>query len=388
MHFFRDSNGNEVDLLYGRGPNLVPIEIKSGQTIGSDWFKGIDHFARHFPATGGAVIYAGEASRHRSDGRAVLPVDELPPFSKKSPDGMVFRGPRDVLNQGQGEPKAGCPRSIPIPGSIAAGAPYALTHYTAAMIPSTVAAEVTGALSDFLVTGFSPSNPALANVVDDFLADADNLAKGPYLSIDLPFQDAPEGGEPFPEIPFGHTPHRHQRIAFGRLARGESSIVATGTGSGKTECFLYPVLEHCRAHAGEPGIKAIIIYPMNALASDQARRIAGIIHRTPSLNSRVTAGLYVGEGDASRRERMAPAHLVESREVLRKQPPDILLTNYKMLDLLLTRPSDFPLWQHNAAGTLRFLVVDELHTFDGAQGTGPCLPHPAFTHTAAGGRRG
>lgn len=78
LYFFRDSNGNEVDLLYGRGPNLVPIEIKSGQTISSDWFKGIDHFARHFPAIGGAVIYAGEASQHRSDGRAVLPADELP----------------------------------------------------------------------------------------------------------------------------------------------------------------------------------------------------------------------------------------------------------------------------------------------------------------------
>ena len=80
LQFFRDSNGNEVDLLYGRGPNLVPIEIKSGQTISSDWFKGIDHFARHFPATGGAVIYAGEASQHRSDGRAVLPADELPAY--------------------------------------------------------------------------------------------------------------------------------------------------------------------------------------------------------------------------------------------------------------------------------------------------------------------
>ena len=78
LHFFRDGNGNEVDLLHGRGPKLVPIEIKSGQTISSDWFKGIDHFARHFPATGGAVIYAGEASQHRSDGRAVLPADELP----------------------------------------------------------------------------------------------------------------------------------------------------------------------------------------------------------------------------------------------------------------------------------------------------------------------
>ena len=80
LHFFRDGNGNEVDLLYSRGPKLAPIEVKSGQTIGSDWFKGIDHFARHFPVVGGAVIYAGEASQHRSDGRAVLPADELPAY--------------------------------------------------------------------------------------------------------------------------------------------------------------------------------------------------------------------------------------------------------------------------------------------------------------------
>ena len=76
------------------------------------------------------------------------------------------------------------------------------------MIPSVVASEVTGALRDFLATGFGPSNPALANVVDDFLAEPGNLAKGPYLSIALPFQPAPEGGEPFPEIPLGFTPGR------------------------------------------------------------------------------------------------------------------------------------------------------------------------------------
>ena len=86
------------------------------------------------------------------------------------------------------------------------------------MIPSVVASEVTGALRDFLATGFGPSNPALANVVDDFLAEPGNLAKGPYLSIALPFQPAPEGGEPFPKIPLGFTPYRHQRIAFSRLA--------------------------------------------------------------------------------------------------------------------------------------------------------------------------
>jgi len=236
------------------------------------------------------------------------------------------------------------------------------------MIPSTLAAEVTDALEDFLSTGFGPSNPALSDVVEQFLADTDNLFKGPYLSVDLPFRHAPEGGEPFPETPLGFTPWRHQRNAFNRLSRGQSTVIATGTGSGKTECFLYPVLDHCRAQAGAAGVKAVLIYPMNALASDQARRIARIVDRTPSLHGKVTAGLYVGETGASPRQRMGADHIIENREVLRERPPDILLTNYKMLDLL-TRPVDFPLWRHNAAGVLRYLVVDELHTFDGAQGT-------------------
>ena len=101
------------------------------------------------------------------------------------------------------------------------------------MIPSVVADEVTGALRDFLATGFGPSNPALAHVIDDFLAQAGNLAKGPYLSIALPYQQAPEGGDPFPEVPLGFTPYRHQRTAFSRLAggAGRSTVVATGTGS-------------------------------------------------------------------------------------------------------------------------------------------------------------
>ena len=237
------------------------------------------------------------------------------------------------------------------------------------MIPSTLSSEISDALADFLSTGFGPANSALSHVMDEFLERRDNLIKGPYLAVDLPFRRDPEGGEPFPGTPLGFTPYRHQRLAFDRLAAGQSTVVATGTGSGKTECFLYPALDYCRKQAGNPGVKAIFIYPMNALASDQAQRIARIIHRTSSLRGKVTAGLYVGESGASPRQSMAEDHLIENREVLRERPPDILLTNYKMLDLLLTRPIDSPLWRHNAAGMLHYLVVDELHTFDGAQGT-------------------
>ena len=159
------------------------------------------------------------------------------------------------------------------------------------MIPSTLADEVAGALKDFLATGFGPSNAALRDVMDRFLAEAGNLIAGPHLSIDLPFQLAPDGGEPFPDIPLGFVPYRHQRTAFERLGDGRSTVIATGTGSGKTECFLYPVLDHCRRQSGNPGVKAILVYPMNALASDQSRRIARLVQRTPSLRGKVVAGL-------------------------------------------------------------------------------------------------
>ncbi len=239
------------------------------------------------------------------------------------------------------------------------------------MIPSVVASEALDALHDFLKTGFGPSSPELSGVVDDFLADPDNLAKGPYLSISLPFEHAAGGGEPFPHIPLGFTPYNHQRTAMERLSpdAGRSTVIATGTGSGKTECFLYPVLEHCRRQAGKPGVKAVVVYPMNALASDQARRIARIVHDTPSVRGRVTAGLFIGQAAGSPRDRMGPDAVITDRSAMRERPPDILLTNYKMLDYLMIRPRDRRLWRHNQPDTLRYLVVDELHTFDGAQGT-------------------
>ena len=169
------------------------------------------------------------------------------------------------------------------------------------MIPTVVADEIVQALRDFLITGFKPSNPELASVIEDFLAEPANLARGPYLSLALPFQKAP-GHEPFPEVPLGFTPYHHQRTAMERLssASGQSTVVATGTGSGKTECYLLPILDHCREQAGKAGIKAIIIYPMNALAMDQATRIARS-HPPQSLAARQGDGGAVRGRDEKRR---------------------------------------------------------------------------------------
>lgn len=237
------------------------------------------------------------------------------------------------------------------------------------MIPSVVATQVRNCVADYLQTTFRPTTPGFDGLIDRFLTEPDHVCRGPYISIGLPFRTG-TGTTPFPEIPLGFTPHLHQERAFRRLSPPyyQSTLIATGTGSGKTECFLLPLLEHCRQQQGEPGIKAILIYPMNALATDQAKRIADIIHTTPAL-SHLTAGLYIGDQDDTPTARMSANKVITDKRIIRESPPDILLTNYKMLDYLLVQPDAQKLWQYNQPDTLRYIVVDEFHTFDGAQGT-------------------
>ncbi|MBI4783026.1 MAG: DEAD/DEAH box helicase [Oscillatoriophycideae cyanobacterium NC_groundwater_1537_Pr4_S-0.65um_50_18] len=237
------------------------------------------------------------------------------------------------------------------------------------MIPSVVATQVRNCVSDYLHTTFRPTTPGFDGLIDRFLAEPDNICRGPYISIGLPFRSG-TGSDPFREIPLGFTPHLHQERAFQRLSPPyyQSTLIATGTGSGKTECFLLPLLEHCRQQQGELGIKAILIYPMNALATDQAKRIADLIHSTPSLKG-ISAGLYIGDQDETPTARMSANKVITDKRIIRESPPDILLTNYKMLDYLLVQPDAQQLWQHNQPNKLRYIIVDEFHTFDGAQGT-------------------
>jgi DEAD/DEAH box helicase domain-containing protein len=241
------------------------------------------------------------------------------------------------------------------------------------MIPSALSTQLERGLADFLRFSFWSTTPHMDQVVDDLLAAPGSLTKGPYLSLKLPFvkSDSPPA---FPNVPLGFPAHAHQDRAFERLGgrRKRSTLVATGTGSGKTECFLIPIVDHCLREFPKRGVKAILIYPMNALATDQAARLAKLIHRNDKLRGKVRAGLYIGEtvGKRSATDKtMGEKTVITDRETMQLDPPDILLTNYKMLDYLLLRPSDQAIWQHNQRGLLRYLVVDEIHTFDGAQGT-------------------
>jgi DEAD/DEAH box helicase domain-containing protein len=242
------------------------------------------------------------------------------------------------------------------------------------MIPSLVAREVKDAILDYLETTFAFAEPPLWEALKGFLLDPKaGLFKGPYVQLRLPFRKAEAAAEAATglEIRPSWRAYAHQAAAWARLAARQAggprpTLVTTGTGSGKTECFLYPLLDHVVRTPG-PGVKALVLYPMNALSSDQARRFAEVIAQDERLKGRATVGLYIGENGTH--GTMGPDYVVDRREDLRAHPPDILLTNYKMLDYLLLRPEDRRIWDAGERGTLRYVVLDELHTYDGAQGS-------------------
>lgn len=239
------------------------------------------------------------------------------------------------------------------------------------MLPSILAKQLQQGLSDYIETTFPMTNPSFKGSLNRMLNTKDAIFHEPYIAVRLPFRIAEDEGERFEAIHSPYKPYVHQQKAYERLTGedGRSTLIATGTGSGKTECFLYPILEYCYHHRGEKGIKAIIIYPMNALATDQAGRIAKLVHDSPEINSNITVGMYVGGFDNGSGRVMSEDSVITDRETMRSSPPDILMTNYKMLDYLLVRPGDAPLWIDNNPETLKYIAVDELHTFDGAQGT-------------------
>ncbi|PFG29926.1 DEAD/DEAH box helicase [Paramicrobacterium agarici] len=251
------------------------------------------------------------------------------------------------------------------------------------LLPSRQAAEVRTALVEYITTTFALSDKETQGSLSRFLEDPDKgVFRGPFARVRLPFRAADPGWRDCLEWYEGFEPYGHQAHAFERLSsfnigaevdgeikeRPLPTVVTTGTGSGKTESFFYPILDHVlrEKRVGRGGVKALILYPMNALANDQARRLAGMLSTHEDLAG-IRAALYTGQ-KSSERTVMTDTELITKRSSIRSDPPDILLTNYKMLDQLLLRPEDHPLWEKSAL-SLRYLVLDEFHTYDGAQGT-------------------
>ena len=188
----------------------------------------------------------------------------------------------------------------------------------------------------------------------------------------------------------------HQEQVLESVKAGQHVLVATGTGSGKTESFLYPIIDDLLRQRDQgiyEGLTAILVYPMNALANDQLDRLrdmlggTGItfaqwVGTTPSEESDVSIDRFTGSGRAAylaaRQERreeaqaqdravrpLAPLEECCSEEDIRKRKPRILLTNFRQLEILTTRMPDVVLF---AQAPLKYLVFDEAHTYGRATG--------------------
>jgi len=149
--------------------------------------------------------------------------------------------------------------------------------------------------------------------------------------------------------------HRHQYDAIESAKKGGNYVLTTGTGSGKSLSYIIPIVDYVLRRGSGRGIQAIIVYPMNALANSQFGELQKFLcDREAGGRSPVTFERYTGQESE------------EKRSSIIAHPPDILLTNYVMLELILTRPRERELIKQ--AKNLRFLVLDELHTYRGRQG--------------------
>ena len=167
---------------------------------------------------------------------------------------------------------------------------------------------------------------------------------------------------PFPKI---KRLYAHQEEAVRSISSCRHTVIATGTGSGKTESFLIPVIDYCLRER-EKGIKAVIVYPTNALAADQLRRIGEC-----ASAAEITYGVYTGDTPRDELEatveRESRFHLAYRSEML-AEPPDILVTNHVMLDRMLTRSQERWLFTE-CCHHLHFVVLDEVHSYKGNRAT-------------------
>ena len=181
------------------------------------------------------------------------------------------------------------------------------------------------------------------------------------------------------ELPIDRKLYKHQEDAVLKIIQDKrNAVVATGTGSGKTETFIIPIindlLEEKRNGGLTPGVRALLLYPMNALANDQMKRLRDLLVNEPDIKF----GIYTGETEDHYKaaydkfKRMYDGEPMENelicRDQMKKSPPHILLTNYAMLEYLMLRPTDNVFFQGEYSKHWKYIVIDEAHTYTGAKG--------------------
>lgn len=243
------------------------------------------------------------------------------------------------------------------------------------------------ALVDYLVTTFDANKdgnePELARKIRESFEYPRALITGPYLEMIYPYVKGTslnslcqEGvlsaklqslhcfSLPKPEpIPLDVPLYLHQEKAIRKLCQEERSVViSSGTGSGKTECFTIPIVNDL-LNDPTPGVRALLVYPMNALVNDQMERLRVILKGTSILFGRFTSEL---PDEEKRNSESLPNEIISRNEIRKeKKYPQILITNYAMLEYLLLRPEDSDLFD---TGLWKYIVLDEAHTYTGAQG--------------------
>lgn len=209
-----------------------------------------------------------------------------------------------------------------------------------------------------------------------------------WQEADVRLQDLPSEGLLSPSLldtlacapayrfPKTASPYVHQLHAWRTLLHEtpRSAVITTGTGSGKTECFMVPILEDLireqeRNESALVGVRALFLYPLNALINSQQERLDAW---TRKYGSNIRFCLYNGKteehSDKVRKEQQKKLNQILSRELLRKEPAPILMTNATMLEYMLVRQVDNPILEiSRQQKSLRWIVLDEAHTYVGSQ---------------------
>lgn len=259
--------------------------------------------------------------------------------------------------------------------------------------PIDVTKHINDSYFRYLATAFNISDAELQEQLTEELRKPERFVKGPYLEITPAFQTGKsirqliKGGllstgfqKLGNNLDLDRPLYQHQEEASQKIIdKMRNLIVATGTGSGKTEAFLIPILHYLLVEYEKkkltPGVRALLLYPMNALANDQMKRLRRLLRDTPFI----TFGRYTGETKET--NQLAEKHFRQhfpkeerirnellSREEMRERPPHILLTNYAMLEFLLMRPADCTFFENRWGNTWRFIILDEAHSYNGAKG--------------------
>lgn len=256
--------------------------------------------------------------------------------------------------------------------------------------PVTASKEITGKYIRYLRTIFKIHDEDYARQFEKALADESSFAIGPYLDLTDSFVKGYSIAELISQgmlsvsflrlnSPIERKLYKHQEIAVEKAYRNENMVISTGTGSGKTESFLIPIFNYLfREHEQgtlSAGVRALIIYPMNALANDQMERLRSLLVDVPEI----TFGIYTGQTKQGYNDalteykslnegRMPKKNELICRDQITANPPHILITNYAMLEFLMVRPKESVFFCQEYADKWKFIVLDEAHVYNGSTG--------------------